>query len=125
MKRGEIAHHVLALVLFVSVNSLRVLTKVVETGKLWHSSKKRGVHRYVSYLPRDQKPGGEAARRGYVLDVTGQVLAPGENHATLTVIPALESLCGGWTITLRARLGLLSLENGRDDSDIGHVVLKV
>jgi hypothetical protein len=65
------------------------------------------------------------ARRGYVPDVTGQVLAPGENHATLTVAPALESLCGGWTIALRARLGLLSLENGRGDSDGGHVVLKV
>jgi hypothetical protein len=65
------------------------------------------------------------ARRGYIPDVTDQVLTPGESHATLTVAPALESLCGGWTIALRARLELLSLENGRGDSDSSHGVLKV
>jgi hypothetical protein len=43
MKRGEIAHHALVLVLFVSVDSLRVLTKVVETRKLFATVAGKGA----------------------------------------------------------------------------------
>ena len=34
MKSGELAHHVLVLVLLVGVNGLRVLAEVVEAGEL-------------------------------------------------------------------------------------------
>lgn len=53
------------------------------------------------------------------------MLAPGEDHATLAVAPALEGLRGGGAVALRARLGLLALEQGGGDRDGGHVVRKV
>lgn len=109
MERGEITHHAFILVLLVSVDSLCVLTKVVKTRKLLAAvAAKRAFTRMFPSRKRNQKEEDFFKRRLGAPDVTSKVLAPGKNHATLAIAPALEGLCWSRAITLGTRLwGLL------------------
>lgn len=83
MERSEVAHHALILVLLVSMDGLCVLTKVIKTRKLLAAvTTKRALSCVFS-------------------DVTREVLAPRENHATFAIAPALEGLCWSWAVAFR------------------------
>lgn len=81
VQRGEIAHHTLVLVLLVGMNSLCVLTEIVKARELFSTMT------------------GEWTFASVFSDVTSQMLAPAENHATFAITSALKSLCWGWTIS--------------------------
>lgn len=61
VKRGEITHHALVLVLFVSVDGLRVLTKVVETRKLFATVAAKGA--FPGMFPRRHGIKNQGERR--------------------------------------------------------------
>lgn len=89
-------HHALVLVDFVGVNSLRMLTQVIEAREL---------------LPA---VAGERSLSSVFPDVPGKMLAPAEYHATFSVSSALERLGRGGTVTLgSARNGLGRRRRGR------------
>jgi len=107
MKSSKITHHAFILLLFVGMNSLCMLTEVVKARKLLGAVASKGALASVfSVMRRAEEETIEKRRQG-LPDVTRKVFAPGEDHATFTIAPALESFCRSRPGAPQARLGLL------------------
>jgi len=81
MERSKIPHHLLVLLLLVSMDGLRMLTQIIKTRELLAAMTSERT--FARVFP----------------DVPGQVFAPTENHTTLAIPSALKSLSRGRAIT--------------------------
>ena len=109
VERGKVAHHGLVLLLLVRVDGLSMLPEVVKAGKLLAAvATKRALARVFSGLGQL----GRRVSKRAVPDMTGKVLASGEDHATVAKTPALESLCRGRAVALCDARGLSGNKDG-------------
>jgi len=109
MKSGKITHHAFILILFVGMNSLCMLTEVIETRKLFGAvTSKRTLSSVFSVIKKAEE-GNKREKEQSVPDVTRKVFAPGEHHATFTIAPALKSFRRSRPGAPQARLRLLLL----------------
>lgn len=109
VERGKVAHHGLVLLLLVGVDCLCMLPEVVKAGELLAAmATKRALARVFSGLGQL----GRRVSKRAVPDMTGKVLASGEDHATVAKTPALESLCRGRAVALCDARGLSGNKDG-------------
>jgi hypothetical protein len=80
VKRGKVSHHALIGILFIGVNGLSMLTKIVEARELFATMT------------------SERTFAGVFPNVPGQVFAPAKNHATIAITTTLKSFSRRRTI---------------------------
>jgi len=104
VQRSEVAHHLLVLLLLVGMDGLSMLAQVVKTRELFPAMTGKGT--FTSMFP----------------DVPGEMFTPTEDHATLAIASALESLCRGRAVTFVNAGRARQKGSGIVVGDQGHVV---
>jgi hypothetical protein len=104
VKRRKLSHHALIGILFIGVDGLSMLAKIVETRELLAAMASERT--FASVFP----------------NVPGQVFAPAKNHATIAITTTLERFGRRGTISPVDAAVLLQLRILRRGNEGGHVV---
>jgi hypothetical protein len=99
MKRGEVAHHLLVLLLLVSMDSLSVLAQVVKTRELFPAMTGEWTFPSMFPLQKDKRKARYEFKQLSIPDVPGKMFASTEHHATLAITSTLEGFCRGRAVT--------------------------
>lgn len=106
MEGSKVTHHTVVELLFVRVNGLSMLTKVIESRELFGTVAREGAFScmFSNRASQEQKKKKKEKKRGYVPDVPSEMLAPGKDHTTFAITPTLKSFCGGLTVSFERGL---------------------